>query len=73
MGGVSTKVDIGHIKNEGANILIATPGKLTELLETKEIEEHLVLKNLEILIMGNQKEKMFRKEKFLIKMIIVNR
>jgi len=71
MGGVSTKVDIGHIKNEGANILIATPGKLTELLETKEIEEHLVLKNLEILIMGNQqKKKEFRKVKFLIKMII---
>ena len=71
MGGVSTKIDIGHIKNEGANILIATPGKLTELLETKEIEEHLVLKNLEILIMGNQqKKKEFRKVKFLIKMII---
>lgn len=51
MGGVSTKVDIDHIKNDGANILIATPGKLTELLETKEVEEHLVLKNLEILIM----------------------
>lgn len=53
IGGVSTKVDISNIKSEGANILIATPGKLKELMDTKDLEEHLIFKHLEILIMGN--------------------
>lgn len=34
--------------------MIATPGKLKELMEIKEIEDILGFKHLEILIMGNR-------------------
>lgn len=52
IGGSTTKLDIDRIKEQGANIMIATPGKLKELMELKEIEHLLGFKHLEILIMG---------------------
>ncbi|EAS01115.2 DEAD-box ATP-dependent RNA helicase (macronuclear) [Tetrahymena thermophila SB210] len=51
IGGVSTKIDVSNIQSQGANILIATPGKLKELMDMKELEDSLIFRNLEILIM----------------------
>lgn len=54
IGGATTKLDVERIKDHGANLMIATPGKLKELMELKEIEHLLGFKHLEILIMGKQ-------------------
>lgn len=49
IGGHSTNIDVQHLTNFGANILIASPGKLKELIDLKK--DFLVLRNLEILVM----------------------
>lgn len=54
IGGTSTKIDVENISKLGANILIATPGKLKELMEIKDSNNEFIInfKQFEILIMG---------------------
>ncbi|KAL5720926.1 RNA helicase [Ranunculus cassubicifolius] len=48
VGGSSLKADMKSIEDEGANVLIGTPGRIYDILERMEI---LDLRNLEILIL----------------------
>lgn len=48
VGGVDVKLDMKKIEEEGANLLIGTPGRLFDIMERMDI---LDLKNFEILIL----------------------
>ncbi|RDX75020.1 DEAD-box ATP-dependent RNA helicase 18 [Mucuna pruriens] len=48
VGGVEVKADIKKIEEEGANILIGTPGRLYDIMDRMDV---LNFKNLEILIL----------------------
>ncbi|KAA8534024.1 hypothetical protein F0562_031541 [Nyssa sinensis] len=48
VGGVEVKVDMRKIEEEGANLLIGTPGRLNDIMERMDI---LDFRNLEILIL----------------------
>ncbi|EGR30468.1 hypothetical protein IMG5_131190 [Ichthyophthirius multifiliis] len=49
IGGHNTQIDVQNLEKTGCNILIASPGKLKELINLNC--EFLIIKNLEILIM----------------------
>nr|XP_009412627.1 PREDICTED: DEAD-box ATP-dependent RNA helicase 18 isoform X1 [Musa acuminata subsp. malaccensis] len=48
VGGLDIRTDIRKIENEGANILVGTPGKLHDIMERLDV---LDFRNLEILIL----------------------
>ncbi|WVZ72397.1 hypothetical protein U9M48_020864 [Paspalum notatum var. saurae] len=48
VGGIDIKVDLKKVEQEGANILVGTPGKLNDIMEHTDTLE---FKNLEILIL----------------------
>lgn len=48
VGGVDIKIDIKRIKEEGANILVGTPGKMLDIMERLDILDY---RNFEVLIL----------------------
>lgn len=48
VGGVDVKADVKKIEEEGANILIGTPGRLFDIMERVDI---LDFRNLEVVIL----------------------
>ncbi|KRX10171.1 P-loop containing nucleoside triphosphate hydrolase [Pseudocohnilembus persalinus] len=51
IGGIPTQQQIENIQKNGANIIIATPGKLKEIFDNQDIKETLNYKNFEVLIL----------------------
>ncbi|XP_002157158.1 ATP-dependent RNA helicase DDX55 [Hydra vulgaris] len=51
VGGKSIKENISSFNDNGGNIVIATPGKLLALFESKDIDLKVAVKSLEILIL----------------------
>lgn len=51
IGGNSVQSDLDYFKNKGANIIIATPGRLEDLLTQNNLNLPMAVKTLEILIL----------------------
>jgi superfamily II DNA/RNA helicase len=52
IGGSNKAVDFKNFSEKGGNIVIASPGKLKEILETHEYTESFHFRHLEVLILG---------------------
>ncbi|KAF6203188.1 hypothetical protein GE061_003606 [Apolygus lucorum] len=51
IGGTKIAEDIEMLKSEGANIIIATPGRLEDLLTRGDVPLHVAVKSLEMLVL----------------------
>lgn len=51
IGGNSVQTDLDYFKNKGANVIIATPGRLEDLLTQNNLNLPMAVKTLEILIL----------------------
>lgn len=51
IGGTKVSEDMVMLKSEGANIIIATPGRLEDLLTRGDVPLHIAVKSLEMLVL----------------------